>query len=197
MAKLLVPKIDMQNKIKDDILKDETKIEILKAPVILLFGIEIDSLSFYLYTGSIIFILIFLYLIGLLKDIKNDFGLVIILTLIAGIFILNIFTSPNYSFNYQLEYSKLTDIQQQLLVLAGNLVIYIFVSIYLLKSPPIINIILFTTLTICMTSIFSMSVLTEGIQTRTLRKIKQNSLNICICLLVICFYFQVKNYNNL
>lgn len=194
MSKLLIPKIETEKKIKDDILKDETKIEILKAPVILLFGVEIDSLSFYLYTGSVIFLTIFLYIIGFFKEMKNDFKLLIIFTIIAGIFILNIFTSPTYSFNYQLEYSKLTDIQQQLLVLTGNLIIYIFVSIYLLKSSPFTNTILFTTLIIAMASIFSMSVLTEGIQTRTLRKIKQNNLNICICLLIICFYFQLKNY---
>jgi hypothetical protein len=57
----------------------------------------------------------------------------------------SLLTQKHGGFNY-LEYSKLTDIQQQLLVLTGNLIIYIFISIYLLKSTPTTNIILFTIL---------------------------------------------------
>jgi hypothetical protein len=195
MSELLIPKLDNIDKLdRKERRRHKMEQKKEKTATTLLFGLEVDSLSLYLGICSIIFLIVFFYLTGLFKEMKKDFKLVIIFTFILLIFVLNIFTSPIYSFNYRLEYSKLTDIQQQLLVLTGNLIIYIFISIYLLKSTPTTNIILFTVLIIEMASIFSLSVLTEGVQTRTLRKVKQNNLNICVCLLVVCFYFQLKTY---
>lgn len=195
MSELLIPKVDNIDKLdKKERRRQKMEQKKEKTSTTLLFGIEIDSLSLYLYICSIIFLTVFFYLTGLFKEMKKDFKLVIIFTSIVLIFVLNIFTSPIYSFNYRLEYSKLTDIQQQLLVLTGNLIIYIFISIYLLKSTPTTNIILFTILIIEVASLFSLSVVTEGVQTRTLRKVKQNNLNICVSLLVVCFYLQLKTY---
>ena len=190
----LVPKIKKENINTNDIIREDTKLETNRGFTVFIFGREVDGLSFYLYIISILFLNLLFYKIGFFSEMKKDFKLVIIYSLIIGIFILNIFTAPAYSFNYQLEYTKLTDIQQQLLVFTGNLIIYIFISIYLLKSNPYTNKILFIILIICIASIFSLSVQTEGTPTRTLRKVKQNNLNICICLVIICFYFQLKNY---
>jgi hypothetical protein len=195
MSELLIPKLDNIDKLdKKERRRQKMEQKKEKTSTTLLFGLEVDSFSLYLCICSIIFLTVFFYLTGLFKEMKKDFKLVIIFTFILLIFVLNIFTAPIYSFNYRLEYSKLTDIQQQLLVLTGNLIIYIFISIYLLKSTPTTNIILFTILIIEVASLFSLSVLTEGVQTRNLRQVKQNNLNICVCLLVVCFYFQLKTY---
>jgi len=195
MSELLIPKLDNIDKLdKKERRRQKMEQKKEKTSTTLLFGLEVDSFSLYLCICSIIFLTVFFYLTGLFKEMKKDFKLVIIFTFILLIFVLNIFTAPIYSFNYRLEYSKLTDIQQQLLVLTGNLIIYIFISIYLLKSTPTTNIILFTILIIEVASTFSLSVLTEGVQTRNLRQVKQNNLNICVCLLVVCFYFQLKTY---
>lgn len=155
-----------------------------------LLNLDVDKISFTIFTLGIIVIFVIWKSLGLFGLIAKNKFLLVLLVIQVLFFVLQIFISPKEFASVARETERLTIVSQISTVLLGSMVLFV---VFKYNFTPIETRTIMTAIILNCVLFIYVSVENSGNQIRIVRKIKQTILNITAFLFIVVLYLSLSD----